>query len=74
MSRTGEKVDLLQLSLYVLLSELGPNLRGFPKPRPTSKWPVNGRTKGIREDLSLGYETLVVCRIERVTLLVIVVR
>jgi hypothetical protein len=64
MSRTGEKVVLPQLSLYVLLSELGPYRRGIPKPRPTSKWLVNGRTKGIREDLSLGYETLVVCRIE----------
>jgi hypothetical protein len=39
MSRTGEKVDLLQLSLYVLLSELGCHrTRGIPKPRLTLKW------------------------------------
>jgi hypothetical protein len=38
MSMTGEGVDLLQLSLYVLLSELGRHRRGIPKPRPTSKW------------------------------------
>ena len=67
MSRTGEKVDLLQMSLYVLPERIGPTVEAFRSLGAHQSGLVNGRTKGIREDLWLGYEILVVCRIEEVT-------
>ena len=43
MSRTGEKADLLQLSLYVLLSELGVTIEAFRRLNQRQSRLVNGQ-------------------------------